>query len=174
MLKTNGSGITSCKNARLTGAHVLINLDSTVREAYQAGRQRVEITGRKPILEAIICSVGTHLSVTTVTESPLSSKLMTFSPSASWRRAFFVSSLNLIDCFVKVLCKNARLYVNGVTSFWRSSCSASSAPMPASTIDNCGLGRCNCRGATTVSPVLALKTRGPSMPGNGGTIGLNQ
>ena len=158
-VKDNGSGVASCKNARLTGAHVLINLDGAVRKHIKLAVKEVSTRQEANAQNCIICSVGALIGNN---GDGIAIVLKAHDLLAKCKRdtALFVSSLNLIgDCLIKVLCKNARKHVDEcdvLLTLGELLCKLGADV--ASTDDNGGLGSCHgVVNATSVSPVFALK-----------------
>ena len=158
-VENDGSRVTSCEDARLAGAHVLVNLDSTVRQHIKLTIKEVGTRQEANAQNCVICGIGVLIG-NNGDGIAIVLKAHDLLAKCEGDAVLFVSSLNLIsDCLVKVLCKNTRKHVdegNSLLTLGELLCKLGTNV--ASTDDNSGLGRCHgVMNATTVSPVLALK-----------------
>ena len=158
-VEDNGCRVTSCKDARLAGAHVLVNLDSTVRKHIKLTVKEISTRQEANAQNCVICGIGALIGNN---GDGIAIVLKAHDLLAKCKRdaVLFVSILNLIsDCLIKVLCKNARKHVNegnSLLTLGELLCKLGSNV--ASANDNSGLGLCHSVvNATTISPVFALK-----------------
>ena len=111
-VEDDGSRVASCKDARLAGAHVLVNLDSTVRQHIKLTVKEVSTRQEANTQNCVICGIGALIG-NNGDGIAIVLKAHDLLAKCEGDAVLFVSSLNLIgDCLVKVLCKNARKHVD--------------------------------------------------------------
>ena len=158
-VEDDGSRVASCKDARLAGAHVLVNFDSAVRQHIKLTVKEVSTRQEANAQNCVICSVGALIG-NNGDGIAIVLKAHDLLAKCKGDAVLFVCILNLVsDCLVKVLCKNARKHVD------ESDCLLTLRELlcklgtnVASADDNSGLGLCHgVVNTTAISPVLALK-----------------
>ena len=158
-VENDGSRVTSCEDARLAGAHVLVNLDSTVRQHIKLTIKEVGTRQEANAQNCVICGVGALIG-NNGDGIAIVLKAHDLLAKCKGNAVLLVSSLNLIgDCLVKVLCQNARKHVDERDCFLTlRELLCKLGTNVASANDNSGLGLCHSVvNATAVSPVFALK-----------------